>query len=248
MAISELGLAAMDTTTTLTRMAEAADLFGRLHDHVKRANCLNIMAILAVENRTRLDDAAVWLAEAERLALVSGNDHERLHAQVFRACLDQNRGNHATTETRFGGLLAEFRRIGDHRCVARCLFGLGRAAALGDDHERARPRFAEGLELAVGVGDLRAMLTGLCLLAGSDHATGHFRRAATLLGAAERHDRRARAATVGNAPSRGSPSRLIIRRGGRGRVVCPRASPGRGRSGWCGLPRSGRRATAEARA
>jgi predicted ATPase/DNA-binding CsgD family transcriptional regulator len=188
LAMSGLGQATLDDATALARLAHAADLFGRLGDHVKRANGLNQMALRAIEGRTRLDDAAAWLTEAGRLARISGNDHERLHAEVFRACLHQQRGDHATAEARFGGLLAEFRRIGDRRCTARCLLGLGRAAAFENDHERARRHLAEGVEVAAAVGDLRVMVTGLFLLAESDHATGHFGRATTLLGAAERLD------------------------------------------------------------
>jgi predicted ATPase/DNA-binding CsgD family transcriptional regulator len=188
LAMSCLGLAAPDITTGLSRMSHAAALFGRLRDRVKRANCLNQMAILAIENGTRLDDAAAWLTEAGRLARLSGNDHERLHAEVFQACLDQHRGDHATARTRFDGLVSEFRRIGDRRCTARCLLGLGRAAAHDGDHERARRHLADGLELAVGLGDHRATLTGLRLLSGAEHATGDSRRAAVLLGAAERLD------------------------------------------------------------
>jgi predicted ATPase/DNA-binding CsgD family transcriptional regulator/tetratricopeptide (TPR) repeat protein len=188
LALSGLGQATPDDATTLTQLAHAADLFGRLNDHVKRANCLNHLALCAIEGRIRLDDAAAWLTEAGRLARLSGNDHERLHAEVFRACLDQQQGDHATTKARFGGLLTEFRRIGDRRCTARCLFGLGRAAAFDNDHERARRHLTEGVRLAIGVGDLRAMVTGLCLLAESDHATGDFRHATALLGAVERLD------------------------------------------------------------
>ncbi|MEV4744733.1 LuxR C-terminal-related transcriptional regulator [Streptosporangium sp. NPDC049248] len=188
LALSGLGTATPDTSTSLTRLTHAAELFGRLHDHVKRANCLNQMAIRAVEGRIRLDDVAGWLDEARRLADAVGNDHERLHAEVFLACFDQHRGDHAMAATRFGGVLAEVRRIGDLRCTARCLFGLGRAAALRGDHERARHLLAEGAGLAVGLGDPRRLLSDLLLLAGSEHATGHLVRAAVLLGAAERLD------------------------------------------------------------
>ncbi|MBG0830093.1 AAA family ATPase [Planomonospora sp. ID67723] len=189
-AIALFGLAhaTSDTEFAQTLLSRAADLFARLHDHVDRASCLTQMAIRAIEGRTRLDEAGSWLTEAARLARLSGNDHERLHAEVSLADLDQHRGDHTSAEARFGGLFAEFRRIGDHRCMVRCLLGLGRAAAFGGDHGQARRHLAEGVELAVGVGDLRATLTGLYLLAESDHATGCFRRAANLLGAARRLD------------------------------------------------------------
>ncbi|MEU7001596.1 LuxR C-terminal-related transcriptional regulator [Nonomuraea sp. NPDC046570] len=188
LALSGLASAGSDTDTAVTRLAHAADLFGRLHDQVKRANCFNAMASRAIEARTRLDEAALWLAEAARLARASGNHHERLHAEVHRAALDQQLGDHTTAEARFVGLLVEFRRIGDHRCTARCLIGLGRAATYGGDHFRAVLRLTEGTDLAVAVGDLRATLTGLHLLAGANLAAGRAERAAALLGAAERLD------------------------------------------------------------
>jgi hypothetical protein len=42
------------------------------------------------------------------------------------------------------------------------------------------------------------------------------------------------------SPRSGADQDLFIRCGGRGRGVCPRASPGLGRSEWCGPRRSGR--------
>ncbi|GIH94648.1 LuxR C-terminal-related transcriptional regulator [Planobispora siamensis] len=177
-----------DPEATLARLAHAAELFGRLGDHVKRANCLNHMGIRAIENRIRLDDVPAWLAESARLARTGGNDHERLHSELYRATLDQHLGDHAIARTRLAGLLAEFRRIGDLRCAVRCLLGLGRTAAFDGEHEAARRHFTEGTRIAVGLGDVRITATGLRLLAGADHATGRFERAAALLGAAERLD------------------------------------------------------------
>ncbi|MEU8120553.1 tetratricopeptide repeat protein [Spirillospora sp. NPDC049024] len=185
LALFRLGLAVPDTPAALTRLAEAADLFDRLHNPVKRSNCLFHMANLAIEDRVRLDEAATWLAEAGRLAGTSGNEHERLHAEIALARLDQAREDHAAAEPRFTRLLAEFRQIGDLRCAARCLHGLGGAAASAGDHGRARRHFAEALEIAVGLGDRNVLVTSLLLLADSDHATGRPDRAAILLGAAE---------------------------------------------------------------
>ncbi|TMR16565.1 hypothetical protein ETD86_25030 [Nonomuraea turkmeniaca] len=175
-----------DTRTTLVRLAHAAELFGRLDDHVKRANCLNHMSLLAIEGRIRLDDVPGWLAEAARLARAGGNDHERLHAEIYQATLDQQLGNHTEARPRFGGLLPEFRRIGDLRCAARCLLGLGGAAAFGGEHEDAWRHVTEGTMIAIGLGDVRITALGLRLLAGSHHETGQGERAAVLLGAAER--------------------------------------------------------------
>lgn len=183
-----IGYVTAHLPVALDQLAQAADIFGRLGDLVKRANCLNMMAIRAIEGRTRLDEAGAWLAEGIRLARASGNDHERLHSELYRVVLDQLEGHHEGAAGRFAALRADFRRIGDLRCTARCLYGLGNEAAYDGDHERARRHFAEGAELAVGMSDVRGMVTGMRLLAGSDHATGQPERAARLLGAADRLD------------------------------------------------------------
>ncbi|GAA3447462.1 ATP-binding protein [Planomonospora venezuelensis] len=202
-----------DVDATLTRLAHAAELFGGLGDHVGRANCLNEMAIRAIERQIRLDDVPGWLAESARLARISGNDHERLHAELYRATFDQHRGEHVVAQARFAGLLAEFRRIGDLRCAVRCLLGLGRAAGFDGDDEHARRYFAEGARAAVGLGDVRITALGLRLLAGADHATGRFERAAALLGTAERLDPAAREVLL---PDPGLPASLRERLGPEG--------------------------------
>ncbi|GAA2293958.1 LuxR family transcriptional regulator [Actinomadura luteofluorescens] len=180
-----LGLSVPDTSAALTRLADAADLFERLHNPVKRSNCLFHMANLAIEDRVRLDEAATWLAEAGRLAGTSGNEHERLHTELALARLDQAREDHTAAGPRFARLLSEFRQIGDLRCAARCLHGLGGAVASAGDHGPARRHLAEALEIAVGLGDRNVLVTSLLLLADADHAAGRSDRAAILLGAAE---------------------------------------------------------------
>ncbi|MBO3746803.1 hypothetical protein J5X84_12060 [Streptosporangiaceae bacterium NEAU-GS5] len=185
-AMSGVGVVTDDWTVGLAWQNAAADLFGRLRDNVKRANCLNQMANRAIIEGIRFDDALGWLEEAERLAVGSGNDHERLHAAVFRASLDQRRGDFTTTEERFRALLGDFRRMGDLRCVTRCLRGIGAALAARGDHESAGRLLVEGVEIATGLGDPYAMATGMRLLAETDYATGRLTRAAALLGAADR--------------------------------------------------------------
>ncbi|WP_061290826.1 ATP-binding protein [Herbidospora cretacea] len=105
---------------SIDRTALAAELFGRLGDQVKRANSLNHMALRAIESGVRLDEVAGWLDEAEKLAAANDNDHERLHAQVFRASLLDPEGARAS----YARLLPEFERIGDLRCADRCRRGL----------------------------------------------------------------------------------------------------------------------------
>ncbi|MFA1547980.1 hypothetical protein [Actinomadura chokoriensis] len=180
LALFRLGLSVPDTPAALTRLADAADLFDHLHNPVKRSNCLFHMANFAIEDRIRLDEAATWLAEAGRLAGISGNEHERLHVELALARLAQAREDRTAAGPRFAGLLSEFRQIGDLRCAARCLHGLGGAAASAGERGRAWQHFAEALEIAVGLGDRNVLVTSLLLLADADQATGRPDRAAIL--------------------------------------------------------------------
>ncbi|MER6590677.1 LuxR C-terminal-related transcriptional regulator [Micromonospora purpureochromogenes] len=185
LALQGLGDAVQDPEVRLAHLARSAELFGRMRDHVKRANCLNQMASGSIAVRAHLDEAQTWLTEAHRLAQLTGNHHERLHAEIFRACLDQCRGQHEFAGARFGRLLAEFRRIGDRRCMSRCLLGLGQAAVRDGDHEMARGHLTECILTADGTGDALEMAVGLRLLAASCHATGESQYAALLFGAAD---------------------------------------------------------------
>jgi predicted ATPase/DNA-binding CsgD family transcriptional regulator len=185
LALQGLGHPQPDHGAALEHLARSADLFGRLHDHVKRANCLNEMASRNIDVRAHLDEAQRWLAEAGRLAERTGNQHERLHTEIFQARLDQCRGEHEFAGARFGSLLHEFRRIGDRRCMSRCLLGLGQAAVRDSNHEAAREQLTECILIADSTGDPLEMAAGLRLLAESCHATGDSRYAALLLGAAE---------------------------------------------------------------
>jgi predicted ATPase/DNA-binding CsgD family transcriptional regulator len=153
--LAAMGLDAEDPEPGFTNLARAAELFGRLRDHVKRANTLNQLAMHAVRTGIRLDEAGDWLIEARLLAVRTGNRHEWLHAEVFQASLDQSLGDHAAAAARFAGLLAEFRRIGDRRCTIRCLRGLGRAALHDGDRERARPHLSAAADLAASIGEER---------------------------------------------------------------------------------------------
>jgi len=166
-------------------MNMAFDAHGRLHDDVKRANCLIQMAGSNINTATGLDEAEAWLAEAHQLAERTGNHHELLHAELFRARLDQLRAGDASSGPQFVRLLDWFRRIGDRRCVARCLLGLGRAAVADGDLEPARRHLAECALIADAVGDPLALAAAQRLVARCDHSAGLSRHAATVLGAAD---------------------------------------------------------------
>jgi tetratricopeptide (TPR) repeat protein len=185
LALSAVAQAAPDLTSALHHLARSADLFGRLHDHVKRANCLTTMAMRALDARTRLAEAADWLTEAAELARTTGNDHEWLHAMLCQATLDQRQGRPDAAAAGFGDILTALRRVGDRRCIIRCLLGLGESALAAGDPGAARRHLVEAVTIAVAIDDPPKTANGLRLLAAAAHATRRFHDAATLLGAAD---------------------------------------------------------------
>lgn len=185
LALEGLGHAQQDPGAALAHLAHSADLFGRMHDHVKRANCLNEMARRSIEVRAHLEEASTWLTEARQLADHTGNETERLHAELLQARLDECRAQYKLAGPQFGRLLAEFRRVGDRRCMSRCLLGLGHAALRGNDHESARDDITESIAIADTAGDTLGVADGLRLLAESRNASGDPEFAAALLGAAD---------------------------------------------------------------
>ncbi len=185
LALEGIGHSHPDPDLALAHLRQSADLFGQMHDHVKQANCLNEMARRSIDVRAHLSEASQWLSEARRLADLTGNETERLHAEILQARLDQCRGDHQLAQPRFERLLTELRRVGDRRCMSRCLLGLAHAALHHNDHETARHHLAECITVADVAGDTLGMADGLRLLAKCCHATGDSGYAASLLGAAD---------------------------------------------------------------
>ena len=185
LALEGLGHAEQDPEVALAYLEHSADLFGRMRDHVKRSNCLNEMVRRSIDVRAHLEDAPRWLMEARRLADGTGNDTERLHAELLQARLDDCRGEHKLAGPQLERLLAEFRRVGDRRCMSRCLLGLGQMAMRDNDHTSARHHLAESITIAELAGDTLVVTDGLCLLAESYRTTGDPQYAGALLGAAD---------------------------------------------------------------
>jgi predicted ATPase len=131
-ALQGLGQATPDLATALDHFAAAAELFASIGDAVKQVNVRYMMATTCIEEGTRLDDARTWLTQAQRLAVGAGSHHEQLHVAAQLARLDQLQGAGRTARESMQQLLPAFRRIGDRRCVARCLLWLGEL-----EHERA---------------------------------------------------------------------------------------------------------------
>ena len=169
----------------LTYLTQAGEGFGRVGDRVKQGDCLIDMARAVIHIQARHEEAQKWVDEARRLAEVAGNHHLWLHAESCQGFLDQRRGDDASASRRFARLLPDFRRIGDRRCVARCLLGLGGSAIAVGDPVAARRYLTGCVEITDTTNQPNELVTGLRLLAELDHAAGRQRKAASLLGAAE---------------------------------------------------------------
>ena len=182
-------------------LEQAADSFGKLGDQVKRCNALLHMAGAAIDIGTWLHEAQGWLDEGRSLAVLTANQQELLHAEMYRARLDQRRGDEAAAGPAFANLIHGFRRIGDRRCVVRCLLGAGRAAAASDDRETARRYLTECVELGAGTGNALDVATALRVLALLEARAGATHRAAVLLGAADAVAARLDAARLHGLPA-----------------------------------------------
>jgi predicted ATPase/DNA-binding CsgD family transcriptional regulator len=169
-AVQGRGDAEEDADTAVAHLARAAALFGALADDVKRANCLSQMALRSIDAGQSTAEARVWLDEAGRLADRAGSRHERLHADLFRARLDQFRGEPSGAE--FARLLAEFRRLGDRRCTARSLLGAGEAALAEGDRRSARVLLTECAQVARATGEATDATRALRLLADAADGEG----------------------------------------------------------------------------
>lgn len=180
-----LALAGRDLDDTLEHLRQAADMFGRIGDLVKRSNCLIQMASRCIDVRSRLDDVETWLTAARDLSESTQSNHERLHAEVCLARLEQICGRPAAAGVAFETLLPEFRRIGDLRCMSRCLNGLGLAALQVGKYDVAADNLVDSVRIAQSTGDGREVAQGLRLLAECALAGGGSHRAAVLLGCAE---------------------------------------------------------------
>ena len=147
LALQVLAYTCQDLEAALTYFARAAEAFGRVGDHVKQGDCLIDMARAVVHLPSRHDDAQSWVDQARRLAEKADNHHLWLHAETCQAFVNQRRGDSASAGLRFARLLPDFRRIGDRRCVARCLLGLGTSTMAAGDHDTARRHLAGCIEI-----------------------------------------------------------------------------------------------------
>jgi predicted ATPase/tetratricopeptide (TPR) repeat protein len=180
-ALQGLGKAAPHLETALEYFAASAETFAAIGDAVKQANVRYMMATACTDQGLRLDDARAWLTHAQRLAVGAGSHHEQLHVSVQLARLDQLQGAGHTARESLHHLMPAFRRIGDHRCLARCLLWLGELEHERSEAEQAERLLAESVAIATDIHETTIAGAGLRQLAQLAAAHGRDREAARLL-------------------------------------------------------------------
>ncbi|HEX6673700.1 MAG TPA: LuxR C-terminal-related transcriptional regulator [Actinomycetes bacterium] len=125
--LQTLGLV-KDPAEGLTLLGEAHRLFTLERDLLRVANCAYLMAARLVRELGDAGRAEPLAAEALRLSVRQGSEHEQAHARSALAEVWLARGEDARAAELGRDCLAAFRRVGDHRCEGLMLLLLGRAA------------------------------------------------------------------------------------------------------------------------
>jgi predicted ATPase/DNA-binding CsgD family transcriptional regulator len=180
-ALQGLGRASLLLESALAHFAASADLFAAIGDNAKHANVRYMMGMVCLEHGERLDEARGWLDHAQRLALVAGHHHEQLHAAVQLARIDQLQGAWRAAGDSLARLLPAFRRIGDQRCVGRCLLWLGEIAVNRREIDRAMPLLTESAAVVTDAQAVTQTAAALRRLAEVARGQGREREAGDLL-------------------------------------------------------------------
>jgi non-specific serine/threonine protein kinase len=136
----------------LELLGEAHRLFALERDLLRVGNCAYLMAARLVRELGDPDRAEPLAAEALRLSVRLGSDHEQAHARSALAEVWLARGEDARAAELGRDCLAAFRGAGDHRCEGLMLLLLGRAA----ERAGARADALAHLREALGVAALAA--------------------------------------------------------------------------------------------
>lgn len=172
---SDLG----EPTEAIAEFASAMHGYALAGDAMHVNNARYMMAITAAEHGTQSTEAAGWAAECVDYAGRVGNTHELAHATLVQQMLRVPDAAASLDE-----LTGTFRRLGDARCLTRCLL----MAA-----DRAMPAYAplavvaleEALHVADMAGDEHHQTAALERLVPAYWAAGDRMRARTALGRLE---------------------------------------------------------------
>jgi hypothetical protein len=188
------------------RWGRSADaLFRQVGDHKYAANTLFIMAQRSIYAGVADDEVHQWLTQSQALAEAAGSDEDRAHATVGFAQLSWLRGDHADAAALMEQVLPTLRRLGDQRCTGRALCLLGRHAYQQDRLDHAADHLTAAIRAVALAGQSFVLVEALETLAAVNHAEGHHRHAAVLLGVS---DTARRAADIHMRPLR-SPDETL---------------------------------------
>ncbi|MFD9886733.1 BTAD domain-containing putative transcriptional regulator [Streptomyces alboflavus] len=157
-----------------------AERLGLWTEASKRLSGLGRIALLTGD----FDEARAAHGRALRLARDHSFRSGELDARIGLGLGARREGDLAGAEEHMRDLLAWFRRADYGPGTTLALAELGFVAELRGDAAQAHALHAEGFDIAVGLGDARALALALEGLAGAAGAAGEHRTAATLLGAA----------------------------------------------------------------
>ncbi|WP_350347599.1 LuxR C-terminal-related transcriptional regulator [Agromyces sp. G08B096] len=180
------GASVGDAAAAIDEFAAAMHSYAVAGDAMHVNNARYMMAITAAEHGIHREDPAAWAAECVDYAAGVGNVHELAHATLVQQLLEV-----ADAAADLEELTDTFRRLGDARCLTRCLLmAADRAAAAAASTPRARRAPAvtvleEALRLSDAAGDDAHRSAALRRLVGAYWSGGDRVRARTALGRLE---------------------------------------------------------------
>jgi predicted ATPase/DNA-binding CsgD family transcriptional regulator len=160
----------------IAEFAAAMHGFALAGDAMHVNNTRYMMAITAAEHGLHPDEAAGWAAECVDYASRVGNAHELAHATLVQQILRVPDAAAGLDE-----LTATFRRLGDARCLTRCLLMTADRAA----PDGALAPLEEALHVADVAGDEHHQAAALARLVGVYWTVGDRMRVRTALGRLE---------------------------------------------------------------
>lgn len=168
-----------EPAAAIAEFAAAMHGYALAGDAMHVNNARYMMAITAAEHGLHPGEAAGWAAECVDYASRVGNVHELAHATLVQQMLrvpDAAAGLEELTDT--------FRRLGDARCLTRCLL-MAADRTLPADASGALAPLEEALHVADMAGDAHHQTSALERLVGAYWRVGDRMRARTALGRLE---------------------------------------------------------------
>ena len=185
LALQALGHVGQDPEDAIGSYRRSARRFRELHDDVMLANTLTLMVTRALAVDPAMDGIAEWLRETRALAERTDNQWELVHVALSEALLHAHHGALERPAETFSALAVTFRQMGDQRCAARALVGLGEALIAAGEDEAAVAPLRSAAALAEPMSFPVSVAAALRLLAAIDQRAGDHEGAARLVGRAE---------------------------------------------------------------